>query len=221
MANYVKCSGLLFVACALMFSGCVSVSDAGQSGDSVVCNKPYIRLGAGCCLDRDGSGVCDSDESAPATQAPTTSSYAAAPATVPATPATEAATETTQAPTTTLPATTAAPTTTEATTTTEAEPTTTTAAAPATTTTVASTTTTSTTLSAGPSHMACVGFSCKRVSGFGVNSCASNIDCMFHKTTTTTVKYPTLTSLTFTATIPKVTLTSLTVPQFEIPEGEF
>lgn len=29
---------------------------------AVVCNEPYIRHAGGCCLDRDGSNVCDADE---------------------------------------------------------------------------------------------------------------------------------------------------------------
>jgi len=28
----------------------------------VVCNQPYIRNAEGCCLDRDGNGICDADE---------------------------------------------------------------------------------------------------------------------------------------------------------------
>ncbi len=29
----------------------------------VICNKPYIRVGTGCCLDRNDNKICDNDES--------------------------------------------------------------------------------------------------------------------------------------------------------------
>lgn len=32
------------------------------SEKAVICNKPYIRVGIGCCLDRDDNQICDKDE---------------------------------------------------------------------------------------------------------------------------------------------------------------
>jgi thiol-disulfide isomerase/thioredoxin len=32
------------------------------SGDTIVCNPPYIRFESGCCLDLNGNGICDKDE---------------------------------------------------------------------------------------------------------------------------------------------------------------
>lgn len=32
------------------------------SEKAVVCNKPYIRVGVGCCLDKNGNKICDKDE---------------------------------------------------------------------------------------------------------------------------------------------------------------
>ncbi len=40
----------------------VSQTVEGDGELDVVCNPPYIVDGDGCCLDRDGSGVCDADE---------------------------------------------------------------------------------------------------------------------------------------------------------------
>jgi hypothetical protein len=33
----------------------------------IVCERPYIRFGLGCCIDRDGNSVCDGDESSEST----------------------------------------------------------------------------------------------------------------------------------------------------------
>ena len=39
----------------------------------IVCNPPYIRVGATCCLDRNGNSICDKDETWPKTTTSTTS----------------------------------------------------------------------------------------------------------------------------------------------------
>lgn len=49
--------GVLFLVAALVFMVFVS-----SCKTAVVCNEPYIRHAEGCCLDRDGSNVCDADE---------------------------------------------------------------------------------------------------------------------------------------------------------------
>lgn len=35
---------------------------AGCTDQKVVCNKPYILVGTGCCLDKDNNNICDKDE---------------------------------------------------------------------------------------------------------------------------------------------------------------
>ncbi len=35
---------------------------AGCTGGEVVCNDPYIQVGAECCLDKNSNKICDSDE---------------------------------------------------------------------------------------------------------------------------------------------------------------
>ncbi len=42
---------------------------------SLVCNPPYMRFGLGCCLDSDGNGICDSDETAETTSTTTLRSF--------------------------------------------------------------------------------------------------------------------------------------------------
>lgn len=50
---------LLPLITVLLLNGCVT------------CNKPYIKVGKGCCLDTQGNGVCDNDETKPSeTQIP-------------------------------------------------------------------------------------------------------------------------------------------------------
>ena len=51
---------ILSILSLLMFAGCVC---------GPVCNAPYLRVGNGCCLDRNGNGVCDTDETTTTTQA--------------------------------------------------------------------------------------------------------------------------------------------------------
>ena len=33
-----------------------------KTAKEVVCEKPYIRFGKTCCLDKNGNNICDSDE---------------------------------------------------------------------------------------------------------------------------------------------------------------
>ena len=35
---------------------------SGCTQQEIVCNKPYIRVGADCCLDKDDNSICDKDE---------------------------------------------------------------------------------------------------------------------------------------------------------------
>jgi hypothetical protein len=116
---------LAFLALA-MVCGCACVPGqnaptAEEAPDGPVCPAPYMREGPGCCLDRDGSGVCDRDEETATTEAPATEP------TVPEEPEQAEPTTTAPAPTTTV------------------RQTTSTAEAPTTTHTTTSTTTTSTT----------------------------------------------------------------------------
>ncbi|MFH1721260.1 MAG: hypothetical protein ABH950_01500 [Candidatus Altiarchaeota archaeon] len=60
-------SGRLFTVFVLISLGFVFgctedlSQQSGQTGD-VVCEAPYIRYGADCCLDQDANGVCDADD---------------------------------------------------------------------------------------------------------------------------------------------------------------
>ena len=66
---------ILFLSLILL-TGCESV-DVSQLSDedlerisekAVVCNEPYIRMGVGCCLDKDANGVCDEDDKGESTE---------------------------------------------------------------------------------------------------------------------------------------------------------
>jgi hypothetical protein len=46
-------------ACVLLI---LLIGCAAQKSPSIVCNSPYIRNGAGCCLDKNINSVCDTDE---------------------------------------------------------------------------------------------------------------------------------------------------------------
>lgn len=63
----------VFLAMVLLVSACTqNVSQADIQNASkglIICNPPYIRVGAECCLDRDNNSICDRDES-PLTPAP-------------------------------------------------------------------------------------------------------------------------------------------------------
>ncbi len=57
---------------AFLIQGCATTTNA------IVCNKPYILVGASCCLDSNNNNICDKDEAQkpvenpPVTQPPTT-----------------------------------------------------------------------------------------------------------------------------------------------------
>ncbi len=54
---------LLIIACEGVDLSKVSDEDLGRLSDkAIVCNEPYIRLGASCCLDQNNNEICDKDE---------------------------------------------------------------------------------------------------------------------------------------------------------------
>jgi len=60
--------GVLSLITLLLISACGTTKSslketlAEITGNSVVCNKPYILVGKDCCLDRDYDNICDKDE---------------------------------------------------------------------------------------------------------------------------------------------------------------
>ncbi|MCX6694749.1 MAG: hypothetical protein NTU61_00415, partial [Candidatus Altiarchaeota archaeon] len=72
MRDSVVLSGLLILI--VLSSGCVCCcgdlngilggdgSTGGNGDGGVVCESPYIQVGAECCLDGNANGICDSDE---------------------------------------------------------------------------------------------------------------------------------------------------------------
>jgi hypothetical protein len=100
---------LAFVLFAVaLVCGCICCGDVNLGGlqgatttTEPYCTPPYIQIGTGCCLDYDGNGVCDSDESADTIPEPPTLPDEATETTQPPTPTTHA-TATTEAPATTL-----------------------------------------------------------------------------------------------------------------------
>ena len=65
----------------LFIAGCGGAIDVSKmssedlariSEKAVICNAPYIRLGAGCCLDQDSNSICDDDERDSFTPPPST-----------------------------------------------------------------------------------------------------------------------------------------------------
>lgn len=44
---------------ALVLAGLTLIGGCSQQ---VTCNKPYILVGTGCCLDKNGNDICDNDE---------------------------------------------------------------------------------------------------------------------------------------------------------------
>lgn len=59
----------------LLFSGCIcsdALNSPGSSDERPLCNAPYIRFGAQCCLDQNANGICDADEAAVTSNPPTT-----------------------------------------------------------------------------------------------------------------------------------------------------
>ena len=59
-----------FIITTFILSSCGQIDVSQISDDDIdriaekviVCNPPYIRYGAGCCLDTTGTGICDKDE---------------------------------------------------------------------------------------------------------------------------------------------------------------
>ncbi|MBR9698956.1 DsbA family protein [Candidatus Woesearchaeota archaeon] len=57
-------STIIFLACENIDLDQVSDEDLERiANKAIVCEKPYMRLGAGCCLDQDDNSICDKDES--------------------------------------------------------------------------------------------------------------------------------------------------------------
>ena len=60
-------SWVLFVLFSVsLFGGCLC-NPGDENGedigaDGIICNPPYMLYADGCCLDRDGNGICDADE---------------------------------------------------------------------------------------------------------------------------------------------------------------
>lgn len=60
----------LILVCSIFLSGCqgmdlskVSDEDIARiSKNAVICESPYIRVGTGCCLDKESNKICDIDE---------------------------------------------------------------------------------------------------------------------------------------------------------------
>ena len=50
--------GILGVICVVLISGCITE----EKQEELTCNKPYIKVGNECCLDKDDNGICDKDE---------------------------------------------------------------------------------------------------------------------------------------------------------------
>ncbi|MBD3389094.1 MAG: hypothetical protein GF416_08405 [Candidatus Altiarchaeales archaeon] len=63
-----KKSALFLVVGLVLLSGCLCGTPGDREADTtsatqqIVCNRPYIRVGGSCCLDRNNNMVCDSDE---------------------------------------------------------------------------------------------------------------------------------------------------------------
>ena len=51
-----------------------TTSSTTTTVESIICNEPYMRFGLGCCLDKNGNGICDADE-APKTTTTTLPDY--------------------------------------------------------------------------------------------------------------------------------------------------
>jgi len=62
---------LSLIALLVCFCGCLCCGNLGGSDkttttlaakDEMQCSQPYIRVGSSCCLDQNGNGICDTDE---------------------------------------------------------------------------------------------------------------------------------------------------------------
>ena len=58
---------LSLLVSVIVLSGCLQTT---STTENVVCNTPYIRYAGRCCLDHNGNGICDNDETT--TMPPTT-----------------------------------------------------------------------------------------------------------------------------------------------------
>ena len=52
---------ILIVVLCVFLSGC-QLTGIGADSDEIVCNSPYMRHAAECCLDVDNNSICDIDE---------------------------------------------------------------------------------------------------------------------------------------------------------------
>lgn len=103
---------VLILSLILLFCGCTSdsASETTSTTQGIVCLDPYILVGNDCCLDKDGNGICDRDETSTSVMpaAPSSSTVSTSIATTSMAPTTTARvtttvkqTTTTEAPTTT------------------------------------------------------------------------------------------------------------------------
>ncbi len=54
--------GIIFVVIGiLLIAGCVN-EEKKEGTPEITCNKPYIKVGSDCCLDKDNNSICDKDE---------------------------------------------------------------------------------------------------------------------------------------------------------------
>ncbi|MFH0862895.1 MAG: hypothetical protein V1875_07705 [Candidatus Altiarchaeota archaeon] len=53
---------VFFLLSVAVLSGCLWGGPQADDPEEMVCNPPYMRYAAGCCLDREGNGICDADE---------------------------------------------------------------------------------------------------------------------------------------------------------------
>ena len=52
----------LLILTLILIAGCGETPTENVVKDEIVCNDPYIIIGADCCLDKDFNAVCDKDE---------------------------------------------------------------------------------------------------------------------------------------------------------------
>jgi len=53
--------GTIGVIGILLIAGCIN-EEKKEEKQELTCNKPYIKVGNECCLDKDDNGICDKDE---------------------------------------------------------------------------------------------------------------------------------------------------------------
>ena len=70
--NLTKNKPVLYHTTTSTSSTSSTIQGATTSTDPpIVCNPPYMRLGLGCCLDKDSNNICDKDEAPPKSQTTT------------------------------------------------------------------------------------------------------------------------------------------------------